>query len=71
MATATPEPSCWSKSLKNLPELSLRFVDEWAKEEAGAIVSFAKDIYSTWYVCMDKMWPCLNSLQVFVCNVCQ
>ena len=31
---ATPEPSCWSKSLKNLPALSLRFVDEWAKQEA-------------------------------------
>ena len=34
MATATPEPSYWSKSLKNLPKLSLRFVDEWAKQEA-------------------------------------
>ena len=34
MATATPEPSCWNKSLKNLPNLSLRFVDEWAKQEA-------------------------------------
>ena len=34
MSTVTPESSCWSKSLKNLLNLSLRFVDEWAKEEA-------------------------------------
>ena len=34
MAAASPEISCWSKSLRNLPELSLQFVEEWAKQEA-------------------------------------
>ena len=34
MANASSEPSCWSKSLKNVPEINLRFVEEWAKQEA-------------------------------------